>query len=92
MIDHAGSPAGCSMSLKLARPSTNPHSRKGREVVKLIIGGFLVISLGIIGFLIYDAIAGAGGLTSWILAVCWSVATVLIIGAIFRGLIRQQAG
>lgn len=61
-------------------------------MLKFIVLGFLVVSLSVIGFLIYDAIVRGGGLTSWILAVVWSVATVLIIGAICRDVVRQHLG
>lgn len=61
-------------------------------MLKAIVGGFLVVSLSVVGLLIYHAIARGGGLTSWILAVVWSVATVLIIGAIYRGVVRQPPG
>ncbi len=61
-------------------------------MLKVIVGGFLAVSLSVIGGLIYDAIARGGGLTSWILTVVWTVATVLIIGALLRGAVRQHGG
>ena len=59
-------------------------------MLKILGGGFLLISVAMIGFLIYHATARGGGVTSWILAVIWLVATVLIIGAAYRGLLGRS--
>lgn len=56
-------------------------------MLKFLAAGFLVISVAMIAFLIYHATAGGGGLTSWVLAVVWVVFSVLIVGAMARGLL-----
>lgn len=66
------------------------QERSSRAVLKGFVGSFLVIALGMIGFLTYHAIVLRGGLMSWIVVVIWSFATVLIIGVIYRDVNRQR--
>ncbi len=66
------------------------QERSNRAVLKGFVGSFLVIALGMIAFLIYYAIAFKGGLMSWIVVAIWSFATVLILGVIYRDVIRQR--
>ena len=59
------------------------------NAVKRILGIFLATSLIMIGWLIYDAVAGGGGAGSWILAVVWFVGMILIVGAGLRSIANR---
>lgn len=58
-------------------------------LIKWLLGGFIGISLIMIGGLIYHAVAFEGGLPSWVLAAVWLVAAFLIVGVVLKSVAGQ---
>ncbi len=59
------------------------------SIIKWLLGGFVVVSVVMVGALVYHALALGGGTMSWVLAVVWFVATVLIVGVVLRAVARR---
>lgn len=62
------------------------------NVLKRMLGILLLVSAGMVGFLVWWALNREDSLWVWGLAAIWVVAPVVIAGAALRGLVRHRAG